>query len=213
MAKYKLEYLWLDGYEPVANLRGKTTLKEFAKFPKLEELPWWNFDGSSTRQAEGRTSDCMLKPVAVYPDTTKTERRARHVRSVICPTRRPRIRATPARRFPMIPAHGSVSSRNIFSTRTARRSASRPVAVFPRRRVNITPPSATRTSAASPAKLWTRTSSSASTPASTTKASIPKSPRASGNSRFSAKARRTPPTRCGSPAICSCASAKNTAWT
>ncbi|HLX96201.1 MAG TPA: glutamine synthetase, partial [Verrucomicrobiae bacterium] len=69
MAKYKLEYLWLDGYEPVANLRGKTTIKEFAKFPKLEELPWWNFDGSSTRQAEGRTSDCMLKPVAVYPDT------------------------------------------------------------------------------------------------------------------------------------------------
>src|SRR5207253_7678003 len=71
MAKYKLEYLWLDGYEPVANIRGKTTLKEFAKFPKLEELPWWNFDGSSTRQAEGKTSDCFLKPVAVYPDTTK----------------------------------------------------------------------------------------------------------------------------------------------
>jgi glutamine synthetase len=71
MAKYKLEYLWLDGYEPVANIRGKTTIKEFAKFPKLEELPWWNFDGSSTRQAEGKTSDCMLKPVAVYPDTTK----------------------------------------------------------------------------------------------------------------------------------------------
>src|SRR5208283_43387 len=63
MPKYKLEYLWLDGYEPVANIRGKTTLKEFAKFPKLEELPWWNFDGSSTRQAEGKTSDCMLKPV------------------------------------------------------------------------------------------------------------------------------------------------------
>ena len=57
MAKYKLEYLWLDGYEPVANIRGKTTIKEFAKFPKLEELPWWNFDGSSTRQAEGKTSD------------------------------------------------------------------------------------------------------------------------------------------------------------
>ncbi len=31
----------------------------------------WGFDGSSTRQAEGTTSDCMLKPVAVYPDTTK----------------------------------------------------------------------------------------------------------------------------------------------
>ena len=31
----------------------------------------WGFDGSSTRQAEGRNSDCMLKPVAVYPDPTK----------------------------------------------------------------------------------------------------------------------------------------------
>src|ERR1700733_1459890 len=71
MAKYKLEYLWLDGYEPVANIRGKTQVKEFKAFPKLEELPMWGFGGSSTRQAEGRSSDCMLKPVAVYPDTTK----------------------------------------------------------------------------------------------------------------------------------------------
>ena len=71
MAKYKLEYLWLDGYEPVPNLRGKTQIKEFAKFPKLEELPMWGFDGSSTRQAEGRSSDCLLKPVAVYPDSTR----------------------------------------------------------------------------------------------------------------------------------------------
>ena len=71
MAKYKLEYLWLDGYDPVPNLRGKTQVKEFESFPKLEELPMWGFDGSSTRQAEGKSSDCMLKPVAVYPDTTK----------------------------------------------------------------------------------------------------------------------------------------------
>ena len=27
MAKYKLEYLWLDGYKPVPNLRGKTLSK------------------------------------------------------------------------------------------------------------------------------------------------------------------------------------------
>src|SRR5580692_2425610 len=71
MAKYKLEYIWLDGYTPVPNLRGKTQMKEYASFPKLEELPLWGFDGSSTRQAEGHSSDCVLKPVAVYPDTTK----------------------------------------------------------------------------------------------------------------------------------------------
>ncbi|HEY1052827.1 MAG TPA: glutamine synthetase beta-grasp domain-containing protein [Prosthecobacter sp.] len=71
MAKYKLEYLWLDGYEPVRNIRGKTQVKEFASFPKLEELPDWGFDGSSTQQAPGGSSDCVLKPVAVYPDSTR----------------------------------------------------------------------------------------------------------------------------------------------
>ncbi len=71
MAKYKLEYIWLDGYTPVPNLRSKTQIKEFAEFPKLEQLPNWGFDGSSTKQAEGRSSDCVLKPVAVYPDASR----------------------------------------------------------------------------------------------------------------------------------------------
>lgn len=71
MAKYKLEYIWLDGYTPVANLRSKTLIKDFDDFPKLEELPNWGFDGSSTQQAEGHSSDCVLKPVAVFPDATR----------------------------------------------------------------------------------------------------------------------------------------------
>jgi glutamine synthetase len=71
MAKYILEYLWLDGYEPVANLRGKSLVKDFDSFPSLEDVPNWGFDGSSTRQAEGHNSDCVLKPVSIYPDTTK----------------------------------------------------------------------------------------------------------------------------------------------
>ncbi|WP_294535884.1 glutamine synthetase beta-grasp domain-containing protein [uncultured Rhodoblastus sp.] len=71
MPKYKLEYIWLDGYKPVPNLRGKTQIKEFDKFPALEDLPLWGFDGSSTKQAEGQSSDCVLKPVAIYPDSTR----------------------------------------------------------------------------------------------------------------------------------------------
>ena len=71
MAKYKLEYIWLDGYTPLANLRSKTQIKEFASFPKLEELPHWGFDGSSTKQAEGKSSDIVIKPVAVFPDSTR----------------------------------------------------------------------------------------------------------------------------------------------
>jgi glutamine synthetase len=71
MAKYKLEYIWLDGYTPVANLRGKTLIKDYDSFPKLADLPDWGFDGSSTQQAEGGSSDCILKPVAVYPDSSR----------------------------------------------------------------------------------------------------------------------------------------------
>jgi glutamine synthetase len=73
MAKYKLEYIWLDGYQPLASLRSKTQIKEFASFPKLEDLPNWGFDGSSTQQAEGKSSDCVLKPVAVFKDTTRKD--------------------------------------------------------------------------------------------------------------------------------------------
>jgi len=69
MAKLKLEYIWLDGYEPVANLRSKTKIVDGDpdKFG-LEDCPMWNFDGSSTEQAEGSDSDRMLKPVAFFPD-------------------------------------------------------------------------------------------------------------------------------------------------
>jgi len=72
MTKYKLEYIWLDGYKPVPNLRGKTQLKNYDSLPTLEELPLWGFDGSSTQQAEGHSSDCVLKPVAIYPDGART---------------------------------------------------------------------------------------------------------------------------------------------
>ena len=72
MAKLKLEYIWLDGYTPIASLRSKTKIVDGdpAKFA-LADAPQWGFDGSSTQQAEGRSSDCLLKPVAVYPDITR----------------------------------------------------------------------------------------------------------------------------------------------
>ena len=69
--KFKLEYIWLDGYEPVPNLRSKTKLVDFDTEPTLEQLPLWNFDGSSTRQADGSSSDCFLQPVALFPDPAR----------------------------------------------------------------------------------------------------------------------------------------------
>ncbi|MEQ9022131.1 MAG: glutamine synthetase beta-grasp domain-containing protein, partial [Pseudomonadales bacterium] len=65
--KSKLEYIWLDGHKPSQSLRSKTMVrKDFGG--TLEECPMWVFDGSSTQQAEGNSSDCLLKPVAIIPD-------------------------------------------------------------------------------------------------------------------------------------------------
>jgi glutamine synthetase len=69
MAKIKLEYLWLDGYFPTQNLRSKTKVEEHEDFKgTVEEIGNWSFDGSSTKQAVGGSSDCLLVPVAIYPD-------------------------------------------------------------------------------------------------------------------------------------------------
>ncbi len=65
--KAKLEYIWLDGYVPTQSLRSKTLVQsDFGG--TLEDCPLWSFDGSSTEQADGSDSDCLLKPVAIYPD-------------------------------------------------------------------------------------------------------------------------------------------------
>ncbi len=67
MNKSKLEYIWLDGYKPVQSLRSKTKiLKDFDG--QLANIPDWSFDGSSTQQAEGNSSDCILRPVFVCHD-------------------------------------------------------------------------------------------------------------------------------------------------
>lgn len=66
----RAEYIWVDGSEPTAKLRSKTRIVESAK---LEDLPIWGFDGSSTNQAPGDQSDCVLRPVFVCPDPTRDE--------------------------------------------------------------------------------------------------------------------------------------------
>ncbi len=75
--KVKLEYIWLDGYEPEPNLRSKVKVIESpihryggkkVEMVILDDCPDWSFDGSSTHQAEGSFSDCVLKPVRIYPN-------------------------------------------------------------------------------------------------------------------------------------------------
>jgi glutamine synthetase len=63
----KAEYIWVDGTEPTKKLRSKTKILP-GPVKELKNVPEWGFDGSSTSQAEGHASDCILKPVFHCPD-------------------------------------------------------------------------------------------------------------------------------------------------
>jgi glutamine synthetase len=60
---YKAEYIWIDGTEPAAKLRSKTKVVADGAEPGI-----WGFDGSSTNQAPGKASDCVLQPAFTCPD-------------------------------------------------------------------------------------------------------------------------------------------------
>lgn len=72
--KYLVEYVWIGGN---MELRSKSRVLE-----NLENIPDWNYDGSSTGQAEGRDSEIILKPRAVF----KCPFRKGENRIVLCDT-------------------------------------------------------------------------------------------------------------------------------
>ncbi|PCJ29840.1 MAG: glutamine synthetase [Rickettsiales bacterium] len=89
MEKIKLaEYIWLDGTKPTSQIRSKSRVVSLLDSPNLnspdldspdldspdsdslnlDDFPEWSFDGSSTNQAVGEDSDCILKPVNFVKD-------------------------------------------------------------------------------------------------------------------------------------------------
>ena len=58
ISKIIAEYIWIDGTVPLPYMRSKTKIVDDSS-----DLPIWGFDGSSTNQAQGNDSDCMLKPI------------------------------------------------------------------------------------------------------------------------------------------------------
>lgn len=68
-----VEYIWLDGAKPTQELRSKTRMLPYSGELSIENLPHWSFDGSSTNQATGNDSDCVLKPVSLIHDPVRGE--------------------------------------------------------------------------------------------------------------------------------------------
>ena len=58
------EYVWIDAD---GNLRSKTKVMT-SVVSEVENLPIWNYDGSSTRQAEGNDSEVLIRPCAIFSD-------------------------------------------------------------------------------------------------------------------------------------------------
>tara|TARA_B100001094_G_scaffold321124_1_gene368369 strand:+ start:2783 stop:3802 length:1020 start_codon:yes stop_codon:yes gene_type:complete len=67
MNKKILEYVWLDGYK-TSNLRSKIKVINHNSGDELtlSDVPEWNYDGSSTKQAPGSSSECVLRPIRLY---------------------------------------------------------------------------------------------------------------------------------------------------
>ena len=63
--KIVAEYVWIDGSGITMRSKCRTlpgTVRE------LEDIPEWNFDGSSTYMATTENSEVLLQPVAFFRD-------------------------------------------------------------------------------------------------------------------------------------------------
>ena len=79
----KLEYIWigLNGFHGETwTLRSKLKVHQFTTSDvallaagDIASLPLWSFDGSSTGQATGDNSDCILAPVRAVTDTVRND--------------------------------------------------------------------------------------------------------------------------------------------
>ncbi|MEK6900266.1 MAG: glutamine synthetase [Nanoarchaeota archaeon] len=74
------EYIWLDGINQEKGKLWQEARSKAMVFDagadsevfEVKNMPPWGFDGSSTEQAAGHFSDCVLKPVRVYKNPLRT---------------------------------------------------------------------------------------------------------------------------------------------
>ena len=76
-----VDYIWIGGNN---ELRSKTKVLN-VEVNNINDLPNWNFDGSSTNQASGDDSEVIIKPKALFNDPF----RMRNHKLVLCDTYTP----------------------------------------------------------------------------------------------------------------------------
>ncbi len=63
------EYIWFDGANPTRRPRCKARVVDLDPHTvQVSDFPEWGFDGSSTNQAPGNSSDLVLKPASFFKD-------------------------------------------------------------------------------------------------------------------------------------------------
>lgn len=78
-----VEYVWLGGSK---ELRSKTKVLP-TQIESIDDLPEWNFDGSSTNQAAGEDSEVLIRPVSLFVDPFREEYMSGFI--VLCDTYTP----------------------------------------------------------------------------------------------------------------------------
>ena len=81
MSPICVEYIWIDANN---QLRGKTKVMH-SKVNYINDLPDWNFDGSSTGQSSGEDSEIIIQPRTLFNDPF----RGHHHKLVLCDTYTP----------------------------------------------------------------------------------------------------------------------------
>ncbi|CAO3598981.1 unnamed protein product [Absidia cylindrospora] len=89
--KIQVEYIWIDGYN---GIRSKTRTLDWpigsatvtTEKITLDDIPEWNYDGSSTGQAQGHDADLLLRPVAMFDDPLRPCLSANKNKLVLCDT-------------------------------------------------------------------------------------------------------------------------------
>ncbi len=75
MKPFKIEYIWLDGEEPVQQIRSKTKiiyLSDRQESVGMQDIPPSSFDGYDTKQASDSKSECLLIPAFITPDPQRS---------------------------------------------------------------------------------------------------------------------------------------------